>query len=121
MRILPPLHPTDADFAAIRRRDGFYVDKTGLFRDLLEADPSPLSSSPLTTRHQFLARPRRFGKTLLINTLEAWFQGCRRVTGPIPKATPSPWRACPRAGLRRRGCGRAWMPRTGMERMAGIP
>ncbi|MCY4521360.1 MAG: AAA family ATPase, partial [Caldilineaceae bacterium] len=72
---LPPLHPSDADFAAIRRRDGFYVDKTGLFRDLLEADPSPLPSPPLTCRHQFLARPRRFGKTLLINTLEAWFQG----------------------------------------------
>ncbi len=51
------------------------MDKTGLFRDLLETDPSPLPSSPLTTRHQFLARPRRFGKTLLINTLEAWFQG----------------------------------------------
>ncbi len=72
---LPPLHPSDADFAAIRRRDGFYVDKTGLFRDLLEADPSPLPSPPLTCRHQFLARPRRFGKTLLINTLEVWFQG----------------------------------------------
>ena len=75
MRILPPLHPSNADFAAIRRRDGFYVDKTGLFRDLLEADPSPLSSPSLTSSHQFLARPRRFGKTLLINTLEAWFQG----------------------------------------------
>ena len=72
---LPPLHPSDADFAAIRRRGGFYVDKTGLFRDLLETYPSTISSSPLTCRHQFLARPRRFGKTLLINTLEAWFQG----------------------------------------------
>ncbi len=75
MRTLPALHSTDADFAAIRRREGFYVDKTGLFRHLLETDPSPLSNPPLTTRHQFLARPRRFGKTLLINTLEAWFQG----------------------------------------------
>lgn len=72
---LPPLHPSSANFAAIRRRGGFYVDKTDLFRDLLEADPSTLSSPPLTYRHQFLARPRRFGKTLLINTLEVWFQG----------------------------------------------
>ena len=72
---LPPLHPSDASFAAIRRRGGFYVDKTGLFRDLLETYPSTISSPPLTCRHQFLARPRRFGKTLLINTLEAWFQG----------------------------------------------
>ena len=75
MHTLPPLHPTDADFAAIRRQGGFYVDKTGLFRDLLESYPSTISSPPLTCRHQFLARPRRFGKTLLINTLEAWFQG----------------------------------------------
>ena len=72
---LPPLHPSDADFAAIRRRDGFYVDKTGWFRALLETYPDTLSSPPLTCRHQFLARPRRFGKTLLINTLESWFQG----------------------------------------------
>lgn len=75
MHTLPPLHPTDADFAAIRRRSGFYVDKTGLFRNLLEAYPGAISSPPLTCRHQFLARPRRFGKTLLVNTLEAWFQG----------------------------------------------
>ncbi|MXY96667.1 MAG: AAA family ATPase [Gemmatimonadetes bacterium] len=75
MNTYPPLHPTDADFAAIRRRGGFYVDKTGLFRNLLETDPGTMSSLPLTSRHQFMARPRRFGKTLLINTLEAWFQG----------------------------------------------
>ena len=72
---LPPLHPSDADFAAIRRRGGFYVDKTGLFRDLLETYSSAIPSPPLICRHQFMARPRRFGKTLLINTLETWFQG----------------------------------------------
>ena len=72
---LPALHPTDADFATIRRRGGFYVDKTGLFRRLLATDPSPMADPLLECRHQFLARPRRFGKTLLINTLEAWFQG----------------------------------------------
>jgi len=75
MRTLPPLHPSNADFAGMRRQGGFYVDKTGLFRDLLEAYPSTVSSPSLTGSHQFLARPRRFGKTLLINTLEAWFQG----------------------------------------------
>ncbi len=75
MHTLPPLHPTNADFAGIRRQGGFYVDKTGLFRDLLETYPSTLSSPSLIRSHQFLARPRRFGKTLLVNTLEAWFQG----------------------------------------------
>ena len=67
MRTLPPLHPTDADFAAIRAEGGFYVDKTGALRALL----ATTSTHRLATRHQFLARPRRFGKTLLINTLEA--------------------------------------------------
>ena len=71
MRTLPPLHPTDADFAAIRAEGSFYVDKTGVLRALL----ATTSTYRLATRHQFLARPRRFGKTLLINTLEAWFQG----------------------------------------------
>ena len=75
MPALPPLHPTVADFVNIRNSSGFYVDKTGLFRNLLETDPGTISSLPLTSRHQFLARPRRFGKTLLVNTLEAWFQG----------------------------------------------
>ena len=71
MRTLPPLHPTDADFAAIRAEGSFHVDKTGVLRALL----ATTSTYRLATRHQFLARPRRFGKTLLINTLEAWFQG----------------------------------------------
>ena len=74
MQPLPALHPSDADFAAIRRDGDFYVDKTPLFRDLLAPKPGP-GIRPLMHRHQFLARPRRFGKTLLINTLEAWFQG----------------------------------------------
>ena len=121
MRTLPPLHPSSADFAAIRRRDGFYVDKTGLFRDLLEADPSPLSSPPMTTRHQFLARPRRFGKTLLINTLEAWFQGLPPGHRANPAGDTATLEVQPAGWIRRRGCGRAWMPRTGMERTAGIP
>ena len=73
---LPALHPSEASFAAIRRMAGFYVDKTELFRDLLETVPVPVSGPPpLARRHQFFARPRRFGKTLLVNTLEAWFQG----------------------------------------------
>ena len=77
MNTLPPLHPTEADFVAIRRQGGLYVDKTGLFRDLLKTSPSqrPMTSPPLANSHMLLARPRRFGKTLLINTLEAWFQG----------------------------------------------
>ncbi len=73
---LPPLHPSDADFAAIRAEGSFYVDKTGVLSTLLATVPRRSATPPrLRHRHQFLARPRRFGKTLLINTLEAWFQG----------------------------------------------
>ena len=73
---LPPLHPSDADFAAIRAEGSFYVDKTGVLRALLATVSGRSATTPrLRHRHQFLARPRRFGKTLLINTLEAWFQG----------------------------------------------
>ena len=47
------------------RKDGFlYIDKTALIYQLVQ-----------TGRYYFLSRPRRFGKSLLISTLEAYFQG----------------------------------------------
>lgn len=47
------------------RKDGYlYVDKTALIHKLA-----------MTGRYYFLSRPRRFGKSLLISTLEAYFQG----------------------------------------------
>ena len=52
------------DFASIRR-DGFvYVDKTGLIHQLAR-----------TGKYYFLGRPRRFGKSLLVSTMEAYFSG----------------------------------------------
>ena len=46
--------------------DGYvYVDKTGLIYDLLISNPG----------HYFLARPRRFGKSLLVSTLASVFRG----------------------------------------------
>ena len=45
--------------------DGYiYVDKTALIYQLVH-----------TGRYYFLSRPRRFGKSLLISTLEAYFNG----------------------------------------------
>ncbi len=52
------------DFRAIRERGYYYVDKTLLIRDLVEGG-----------EHYFLSRPRRFGKSLLVSTLEALFEG----------------------------------------------
>ncbi len=52
------------DFATIRREGFYYVDKTPLIRHLVEGG-----------RHYFLSRPRRFGKSLLVDTLRALFAG----------------------------------------------
>ncbi len=53
------------DFRRLRETDCYYVDKTPLVRDLVERSD-----------HCFLSRPRRFGKSLLLDTLRSLF-GCR--------------------------------------------
>ena len=51
------------------RKDGYlYVDKTALIYRLATSG-----------RYYFLSRPRRFGKSLLLSTLEAYFQGKREL------------------------------------------
>ena len=52
------------DFARLRETDSYYVDKTPLIRDLIEQGD-----------HWFLSRPRRFGKSLLVDTIKALFEG----------------------------------------------
>ena len=52
------------NFEKLRREGYFYVDKTALMYRLVT-----------TGSYYFLSRPRRFGKSLLISTLEAYFQG----------------------------------------------
>ena len=54
------------DFGEIRGRGYLYVDKTAWFHRLATAEGEKMF---------FLARPRRFGKSLMISTLEAMFQG----------------------------------------------
>ena len=56
------------DFADLRKSGGIYVGKTMYFHRL---------ASDLATRMFFLARPRRFGKSLMITALKAIFQGRR--------------------------------------------
>ena len=49
------------------RKDGYlYVDKTRLVYDIVSKG-----------RYYFLSRPRRFGKSLLISTLQAYYEGKR--------------------------------------------
>ena len=58
-------YPVDTDqFMLIREQGLVYVDKTDLLFDLVSR-----------YRYVFLARPRRFGKSLLCNTFKAYFQG----------------------------------------------
>jgi len=52
------------DFETIRSGNFYYVDKTPLIRRLVEDG-----------RHYFLSRPRRFGKSLLLDTLKVLFEG----------------------------------------------
>lgn len=52
------------NFAKIREEGYIYVDKTALVYDLVTKGTI-----------YFLSRPRRFGKSLLVSTLKAYFQG----------------------------------------------
>ena len=64
-----PISSGTQTFSILRENDYTYVDKTGvMFR---------MTSS--ATRYFFLARPRRFGKSLLVSTLKAYFEGRREL------------------------------------------
>ena len=52
------------NFESIRQGGYVYVDKTDLIHQLAS-----------TGKYYFLSRPRRFGKSLLVSTMEAYFQG----------------------------------------------
>ena len=52
------------NFEKIRKDGYFYIDKTALIYKLVK-----------TGSYYFLSRPRRFGKSLLLSTLEAYFKG----------------------------------------------
>ena len=52
------------NFEKIRSGNYCYIDKTELIYKLVKSG-----------QYYFLSRPRRFGKSLLISTLEAYFQG----------------------------------------------
>lgn len=52
------------DFEKIREEGKVYIDKTSLILDLVNRNS-----------YVFLARPRRFGKSLLLSTIKAYFEG----------------------------------------------
>ena len=60
----PVLLPGISEYADLRRDGYAYVDKTRELGHLLD-----------TGKFLFLARPRRFGKTLMLSTIECMYQG----------------------------------------------
>lgn len=60
----PKLPVGISTFSTIRTEGYVYVDKTALIRQLVEQG-----------RYYFLSRPRRFGKSLLVDTLKELFEG----------------------------------------------
>ena len=59
-----PLPISYQSFANLRNEGCYYVDKTPLIREVIRRE-----------RFYFLSRPRRFGKSPLIDTLQELFEG----------------------------------------------
>ncbi|MDR1655835.1 MAG: ATP-binding protein [Treponema sp.] len=73
------------DFEKLRNFDCVYVDKTGYVWKLAN-EPAPY----------FLSRPRRFGKSLLLTTLKAYFLGKKELFDGLAIASlETEWRSYP--------------------------
>ncbi len=75
------------DFPSIRGKNVVYVDKTAYLHRLVTAENQTLN---------FISRPRRFGKSLMISTLKAIFEGRRELfKGLAIDKTDYDWQAHP--------------------------
>lgn len=73
------------DFAQIRNNGYYYVDKTDLVYKMTH-----------TNRVYFMSRPRRFGKSLLISTLQYYFEGKKELfTGLAIESLEKEWKSYP--------------------------
>ncbi|MBP5640579.1 MAG: AAA family ATPase [Victivallales bacterium] len=68
--MLQPIAQDTSDFPELRQKQCIYVDKTAFFHSLI---------TRLDASRFFIARPRRFGKSLMISTLKAIFDGRREL------------------------------------------
>ena len=55
-------------FTKIRKEGYLYVDKSDIVWDLVNG-----------VKYNYLSRPRRFGKSVLVDTLQAYFEGRREL------------------------------------------
>ncbi len=75
------IYPGNSNFEKIRNDGYLYIDKTALMYQMVK-----------TGSYYFLSRPRRFGKSLLISTLEAYFQGKKELfTGLAVERLEKDW------------------------------
>ena len=73
------------DFEKLRHGGFFYIDKTDLIYRLATSGT-----------YYFLSRPRRFGKSLLVSTLEAYFSGKKELfQGLAMEKLEKEWKAYP--------------------------
>lgn len=70
-------------FREIREEGYYYVDKTRLALQLIAQG-----------KHYFLSRPRRFGKSLLLDTLKELFEGNRALFSGLYAETHWDWTVC---------------------------
>ena len=72
-------------FESLRKGGYMYIDKTAMIHDIIDRG-----------KYYFLSRPRRFGKSLLISTLEAYFLGQKELfQGLAMEQLETEWRVHP--------------------------
>lgn len=74
----------EQNFAKLREDNGIYVDKTERIYEMIRY-----------SRYLFLSRPRRFGKSLLVSTLEALFLGKKELFEGLWIADKWEWKEYP--------------------------
>ena len=73
-------------FEEIRKNDNLYIDKTEYIYRMTHTDG----------KYFFLSRPRRFGKSLLISTLQSYFEGRKDLfSGLAIEQLETEWREYP--------------------------
>lgn len=73
------------DFEGLRHDGYLYVDKTGIIKQLIDRG-----------KYYFLSRPRRFGKSLMLSTIKAYFEGKRELFAGLAIDTDdTKWEAHP--------------------------
>ena len=94
---LLPIMTENSSFSNLRESGCIYVDKTGYIAKLIA----------ISGKMYFLSRPRRFGKSLTVSTLEAIFQGRRELfKGLAIDALDYDWKTYPVIHIDFGNCGR---------------